>query len=731
MATTWKGARWIWTHTGGPYNNWHCFRKDFHLEVRPKQARAAIAVDSKYRLWVNGKLIIREGGLRRGPTPTGTYYDELDLAGHLRKGRNVIAVLVWYWGRDGYSHNDSGAAGLLMSLSAGTGPSAVRIGTDSSWRMHRHHAFQAVPETDYRLPEWSIHFDARRDLPGWEQPGFDDADWPAAMEKADPGRGVWGELERRPVPFFRDFGLTRITDPPPARKGVSAVPLPHNMQLAPYIEVDAPAGRTLRITTERSPEGGLDARYTTRKGRQAWESPWWLSGQELRVEVPRDVKVLAIGYRESGAGCEFSGRFRCEDDDLNVLWDKSRRTTYLCLRDNFMDCPDRERGQWWGDAVNEILQGFYGFGSEFGAHARKGMLEIARWQRRDGALMTPMPSGNNRRELPCQMLAGVWIMWQYYEYTGDRKAVGVVYPHVLRYLTEVWGRRMDRRGVAACEGDWIWVDWGEKQDPLRTANALLVIALDSVIAMAELLGRADDLTPLRRMRAKVARAAARHLWTSDVFGPGDRANALAVLAGLVPPEKAESVRDRLLEVEDASPYMERFVEEALFRLGDADAALERMRRRYMPMIRHEYTTLWEAWDLDSLQGLATPNHAWSGGPLYLLGAYAAGIRPLRPGFGRFRVAPQPGGLRRIDCTVPTVRGRIVLALRDQARSLKLKLTCPPRTAAEVGLPDACGPFESIHVDGRRARRLPPDGGRRRGFTWVRVPAGKHEIVAAR
>mgnify|MGYP006294694757 CR=1 FL=1 len=63
MATTWKGARWIWTHTGGPYNNWHCFRKDFQLEVRPKQARAAIAVDSKYQLWVNGKLIIREVGL--------------------------------------------------------------------------------------------------------------------------------------------------------------------------------------------------------------------------------------------------------------------------------------------------------------------------------------------------------------------------------------------------------------------------------------------------------------------------------------------------------------------------------------------------------------------------------------------------------------------------------------------------------------------------------------------
>ena len=47
----------------GQANLWTCFRKSFRLTMRPATATARIAVDSKYWLWVNGKLAIFEGGL--------------------------------------------------------------------------------------------------------------------------------------------------------------------------------------------------------------------------------------------------------------------------------------------------------------------------------------------------------------------------------------------------------------------------------------------------------------------------------------------------------------------------------------------------------------------------------------------------------------------------------------------------------------------------------------------
>ena len=61
-------------------NTWVCFRKDISLEKVPKKELAAIAADSKYWLWINGEMIVFDGGLKRGLSPDNAYYDEIDLA---------------------------------------------------------------------------------------------------------------------------------------------------------------------------------------------------------------------------------------------------------------------------------------------------------------------------------------------------------------------------------------------------------------------------------------------------------------------------------------------------------------------------------------------------------------------------------------------------------------------------------------------------------------------------
>ena len=62
----------------------------------PADVPARITADSRYVLWVND----REVG--RGPARSQPYrqrYDSYDLAPYLAAGRNVIAVLVTYYGR--------------------------------------------------------------------------------------------------------------------------------------------------------------------------------------------------------------------------------------------------------------------------------------------------------------------------------------------------------------------------------------------------------------------------------------------------------------------------------------------------------------------------------------------------------------------------------------------------------------------------------------------------------
>ena len=142
-------------------NTWMEFRKDFTLKKKPKTAEARIAADSKYWLWVNGTLAVFEGGLKRGPNRTDTYYDVVDLAPYLRKGRNDVRLLLCYFGKAGFSHVSSGQAGVIVDA-----PS-IGLVTDASWQSQRLQAYQTcgAPYTNFRLAESNIRYEAPPSAP--------------------------------------------------------------------------------------------------------------------------------------------------------------------------------------------------------------------------------------------------------------------------------------------------------------------------------------------------------------------------------------------------------------------------------------------------------------------------------------------------------------------------------------------------------------------------------------
>ena len=115
---SWHAKRITANQNQNESNSWYNFRKDIEIESVPDKALARIACDSKYWLWINGELAVFEGQLKRGPTPEDTYYDEVDIAPYLKQGKNTIAILVWYFGKDGFSHNSSGQAGLVFQSEA-------------------------------------------------------------------------------------------------------------------------------------------------------------------------------------------------------------------------------------------------------------------------------------------------------------------------------------------------------------------------------------------------------------------------------------------------------------------------------------------------------------------------------------------------------------------------------------------------------------------------------------
>lgn len=184
----------------------------------------------------------------------------------------------------------------------------------------------------------------------------------------------------------------------------------------------------------------MRAEYVTRDGVQEYESLGWLNGHEMLYIVPKGVEVLDLKFRETGYDTELAGTFTCDDPFLEELYKRSARTLYITMRDNYMDCPDRERAQWWGDEVNELGETFYALTPSAHKLAVKGIYELMNWQRDDGVIYSPVPSGNWHRELPLQMLASVghYGFYTQYFYSGDSTFVADIYEPLRRYLHEVW-----------------------------------------------------------------------------------------------------------------------------------------------------------------------------------------------------------------------------------------------------------------------------------------------------
>lgn len=677
-------------------NTWLCFRKTVHLPGVPGEMIANIAVDSKYWLWINGKMVVFEGGLKRGPAPGATYYDQVDIAPYLEKGENTIALLVWHFGKNGFSHVNSGTAALLFCAQGAN----LSIVSDKSRQCSVYRAYQntEAPFPNYRLSESNIRFDARMELAGWNMPDFS-GKLGASIEIVAPNEMPFGKLVARPIPMWKDGGLTDYPKVIKNEKGDTIrCRLPYNCQVTPYLHVKAPAGLVVGMLTDNYTGGSANnvrAEYITREGEQEYESFGWMNGHEVLYVVPAGVEVLGVKYRETGYNADMKGSFACNDDFYNELWKRSARTLYITMRDNYMDCPDRERAQWWGDEVNELGEAFYVLDPRGWQLATKGIYELMNWQRPDGVIASPVPSLNWCKELPLQMLASVGWYGFYTQafYSDDYSFVPHIYDGLKKYLHEVW--QVDDQGMPVVRpGDWNWGDWGTDVDMEVLTTCWYYLALKAEKEFALHLRKLYDANQIGEMMKRISAAFDARYWNGKAYRSklhngetDDRAQAMAVVSGLAPAGRYKALLKVFKKEYHASPYMEKYVMEALFMMGEPEFALKRMRDRYAKMMSYPYTTLFEGWGIGAEGfGGGTINHAWSGGPLTILSQKLCGIEPLAPGFKQFRVAPQLGSLNKASAVVPTLYGDIRVDIRQQDHKLGIQVVVPQGTTAVVALP---------------------------------------------
>lgn len=696
----------VTTQSQAVAGDWYCFRGNMNVDNVEKIQEVRIAADTKYWLWVNGELQVFEGGLKRGPNPNDSYVDVIKNIDGFKSGDNQITLLVWYFGKDGFSHRNSPTAGVSMSVVCGD----TTLESDASWRVAKApgYYFPKANMPNYRLSESNVGFDARN-AQDWSSVTFDDSAW-ESVKVLDTQEAGWGELIERPIPMWKDFGLQSY-EKVVEENGVIAAYLPYNCQITPYLKVRSESGVTIDIRTDNYRGGGspnVYAEYITTQGEQEYESYGWMNGHIVYYTIPEGVEVIDLKYRQTGYDTEFAGSFACSDEFYNSLWDKSQRTLYVTMRDTYMDCPDRERAQWWGDVVNELGEAFYSLDGKAHLLTRKGIHELMDYQRADSTIYAPVPAGNWHQELPMQMLAsvGYYGFWTYYMGSGDRQTIEYVYPKVKKYL-ELW--QVDDDGfVVPRKGGWTWGDWGDNKDMELLFNLWYAIALDGFEQMANLVGQNQDAVSAAQVSKRLKEQFHNRYWNGKYYvspdytgEPDDRAQALAIVAGVLPCELYPTIRPFFEQQHHASPYMEKYVMQALCQMGYYDDTLERIKRRFGAMVDSHYTTLWEGWGIGKEGfGGGSNNHAWSGGGLTILSQYFAGISTIEPKFKSFEVSPNLGSLEWINSVTPTEFGNIELYVEQDENRMVSQLVVPEQTTALYIIPQWA---QSVKVGGRKYR----------------------------
>jgi hypothetical protein len=182
-----------------------------------------------------------------------------------------------------------------------------------------------------------------------------------------------------------------------------------------------------------------------------------------------------------------------------------------------------------------------------------------------------------------------------------------------------------------------------------------------------------------------------------------QSNALAVLAGVCPRERAPAVLARVLDPDDprlcrCGTYFWTYLAEALCRSEMHSAMWREVVRLWNAMAEQGATTWWETFLGDELDSLC---HIWSCVPGYLILAEILGVQPAEPGFRRLRIRPRFDLLPDARGSVPVPGGAVRVAWKNLPPDrCELAVECGSPAPAVLELPSGW------MVEGTRERVVP-------------------------
>lgn len=395
----------------------------------------------------------------------------------------------------------------------------------------------------------------------------------------------------------------------------------------------------------------------------------WEDGMDVgNLTLMSEMKDLGDGYR---------GSFLCSDTLLNIIWQVGAYTLHLTNREVMIEGIKRDRWMWSGDAIQSYLMNYYVF------------MDAPAVKRTIWALRGKDPVEQHINTILDYTFYWFNSVYDYYLYTADEDFVHRIYPRMQSLMAFVESRLNGRGMVEGKKGDWVFVDWSpgsmSKGGELSFEQMVYLRSLDAMSLCAGIVGNDADKKKYSGRAEKLRSQLVPLFWNDSkkafvhTFENGEQsaqvtrdANMFAVLYGLVDQQKGQEIlhsvllNDSIMQI--TTPYMRFYELEALCALGEHQRVLKEMRSYWGGMLKEGATSFWETYDPNEtyperLGMYGHPYgkslcHAWGASPLYLLGKYFLGVRPVKPGYAEWEACPQLGDLKWMKGDVPTPNGNI-------------------------------------------------------------------------
>jgi alpha-L-rhamnosidase len=703
------------------------FRKEFSITRKIEKARLYISGPGYYVARINGKRV-GENVLDPGYTNyhKSVLYSIHDVTDLVSEKKNCIAVElgrgffglkspnVWNWEKAPWNNDPRMIVQLELLYQNGIKEFVI---SDDSWKAA---PGPTISDSIY----CGETYDARREIPRWDLPGYRDSGWVCASICPSPAPVLKAQmlppikkieeitpknLKKTPIgSFVFDLGL--VTSGWIRLKAKAKAGTCLTIKYGERLNNDDTVNNSNNIVYEPHQQ---DTYIFKGGGVETWEPAYSYKGFRY-VEITglgKAVKntITAISVHSNVSD---SGEFQCSNQLFNEICHITRRTILNNLHSIPTDTPVFEKNGWTGDA--QLIAETAIFNFDMHAFFSKWITDIREAQLASGQIPLIVPFGIwGADNSPEWAYVNISLPWDLFWYYGDIRILEQHYASMRKYADFQIANLKDYKS-SSCLSDWVApqtisdsphanVIPQAPEGNLITSTMYVYAALKIVSQTAILMREKEVACKYRAVMEKIAETLNRDCLDKDAgvyrtnvaAGYRQTSNLLPLAFGIVPKEfKNKVVENLVTHVQKKGDHLDtgilgtKYILPVLTENGFGDLAYRVANQRAYPSwgfwIEQGATTLWECWETTS----RSLDHYMFGTVVEWFYKYLAGIRPLSPGFKTFMIKPPLfGDLKNASAKLNTVRGAISVEWnKNQGGVFQLKISIPANTKAEVYIP---------------------------------------------